>query len=245
MKRVFILLFFVSISFNSFAQEPTETTRILLENIWNLSYLTLNGTIVDWSFNSEMGTVGAGFDYDGSTTYYFGTGACNGITTILSTIDDSSFLTTTFTKTSNQCNLPETIAFETAYFEGFFKKDDPEHTFTYTLDTTVPGFPDLLITNEDGDEAFYSGESMLSIEEANKTTLSIFPNPTKEKLTISSNNANLENISIFNIQGQEVLRVKFQQNEQTITVSSLQAGVYFLKAESDTGQQLVSKFVKQ
>jgi|GEM_PF-1753401 len=245
MKRVFILLFFVSISFDSFAQEPLD---ILLEGGWgwNLSHLEIDGDIIFVPTNSEFQSAGFEIAYITQTNFYeLYAGACNYTISPVSDLNNTSFSSTTFDMTYNNCILPETLAFETVYFEAFFKINDPSHTFTYEIDTTTPNTRYLTVTNEEGDIAYYFGETLLGLEEAVEKTLSIFPNPTGDQLNILSNHTNFENISIFNIQGQEVMTVKFQQNQRSIDTSGLQTGVYFLKAESDTGQQLTAKFIKK
>ncbi len=242
MKFIFTLLFLCCINFSAFGQEPKE---ILVDFIWNLNQLTVDGTVVDWSFNDEMGTVGATFDYDGTSEYYLSAGACNGIFADLSAVDNTTFTAMDFSITPNECNLPETIAFETAYFDEFFKINDPNHTFTYTIDMTDPNFPDLTITNEVGDMAFFNGESMLGLNQSEIVDFVIFPNPTDNYLEVVCKNSIVERFSIYNIQGQKMMQLNFQQNEQPIDISSLQSGVYFLKAESDTGQQFTAKFVKK
>lgn len=59
---------------------------------------------------------------------------------------------------------------------------------------------------------------------------SAFPNPAKENLTISYNVENIENtfISIYNVLGKEVKKIKVENNNQTkINVSDLNSGIYF------------------
>ena len=117
MKKATALLITLLISLNVFAQDPIKELYL---NNWLLGYLKIDGEIVDYSFNSEINSVGIVFDTDG-TIYWMGAWVCNGITTELLTVDDSSFSTTEFEINSNECNLPETLAFEKAYFEDFFK----------------------------------------------------------------------------------------------------------------------------
>jgi hypothetical protein len=82
--------------------------------------------------------------------------------------------------------------------------------------------------------------STLSTDSFNKKDLTIYPNPVKDVLTISSDNL-IEQIAIYNIQGQLVLENK---NTNEINTSSLPIGQYVLKASSN-GIKSTKKFVKQ
>ncbi len=73
----------------------------------------------------------------------------------------------------------------------------------------------------------------------NSDSFSIFPNPTTDILTIKSGN-DLENISIFNMQGQQVL----SSQSPTIDVSLLPIGIYILKAKTENGNFIQEKFIK-
>ncbi|HIB47517.1 MAG TPA: T9SS type A sorting domain-containing protein [Flavobacteriaceae bacterium] len=241
MKKATALLITVLISLNVFAQDPTKE---LYQNNWLLGYLKIDGEIVGYSFNSEINSVGIGFDTDG-TIYWMGAWVCNGITTELLTVDGSSFSTTEFEINSNECNLPETLAFEKAYFEDFFKIDDPGHVFTYTIEYVGYNDLEMIITNEDGNQAFYGGKSILGVDDfESNTTLSVFPNPVTNNVNIASESL-LQSIRIYDIQGREVYATQFQPGNPTINTEALKTGVYFLIAESDTGQQLTAKFVKK
>jgi len=69
------------------------------------------------------------------------------------------------------------------------------------------------------------------------TNVSVYPNPTADSIKIDTNQA-FNAVNIFDITGRVV---KTFDNEKTLNVSSLQAGMYFMK--TDTG--LSAKFVKK
>ena len=74
----------------------------------------------------------------------------------------------------------------------------------------------------------------------NHSTFSIFPNPTTDIITVTSI-YDFENISIFNMQGQQVL----SSQSPTIDVSLLPIGIYILKAKTGRGNFIQEKFIKQ
>jgi hypothetical protein len=73
-------------------------------------------------------------------------------------------------------------------------------------------------------------------------TLTVFPNPVTEMLTIKLDDLTEGNISIFNNLGQMIIAQPMSEN--TINVSGLQNGIYYIRLDSDNGSY-VSKFIKQ
>lgn len=86
----------------------------------------------------------------------------------------------------------------------------------------------------------FNEEGTSIIESADTSKANIYPNPVKENLTINNANAIYgEDICIYSITG--VLVAKHSQwNGETIDVSNLTPGVYFINTNSTT-----LKFVKQ
>jgi hypothetical protein len=66
-----------------------------------------------------------------------------------------------------------------------------------------------------------------TVEQA-PATLSYFPNPVKDKLTLKAQQ-NIQNVSVFNMLGQEVMRTEMNVQRGDLDMSSLQAGPYFVK----------------
>jgi hypothetical protein len=63
--------------------------------------------------------------------------------------------------------------------------------------------------------------------------LQIYPNPANNILTIVSHTVGIENINIYNLNGQLVLNKKLNNNHNTINVSSLEAGIYIIDILSE------------
>lgn len=77
-----------------------------------------------------------------------------------------------------------------------------------------------------------------SINDNSTNRFKIFPNPTLEFLNINS--LSLDSATIYNILGEEVLKVN---NENRIDVSSLSKGVYFIKVSNGINSA-TKKFIK-
>jgi len=69
------------------------------------------------------------------------------------------------------------------------------------------------------------------------TNVSVFPNPTTDSITLQTKEE-FNSVIVYDINGRNI---KSFNNEKTLNVSTLQAGIYFLK--TDTGLQ--AKFVKK
>jgi lysophospholipase L1-like esterase len=69
-----------------------------------------------------------------------------------------------------------------------------------------------------------------------KNTLSIYPNPVKENLTISLGNTQNATLQIFDAIGQEVLYKKLEKPSTAISLRGISAGVYTVKVLSGESQ---------
>jgi photosystem II stability/assembly factor-like uncharacterized protein len=74
----------------------------------------------------------------------------------------------------------------------------------------------------------------VGINELNQNSLTIFPNPVKDLMTLQAT-TNINEIKLYNITGQLVLAQTVNANKIAINTSSLNAGIYSLKAILDNG----------
>ncbi len=91
----------------------------------------------------------------------------------------------------------------------------------------------------------YSGPA-LSVKDFNNTAeFSAYPNPTNGTIKLSSSINNVSNVAVFDMLGKEVLTKNYTNlNEVDVDLSSLNNGVYFLKAATDNGGVQTMKIVK-
>lgn len=144
--------------------------------------------------------------------------------------------------------MEENTIFEGIYLSFFFDQ--------VTQDPYIDPFPyiisddgsekTLIIENVNGDQAIY-GNYILSTINFHSSQFTVHPNPSKEKLFITTTNrfGNL-NVKIFNVEG-KLLRthnVAFE-NQTSIDVSSLKSGIYFLTIEDENGKKEIKKFIKE
>lgn len=75
--------------------------------------------------------------------------------------------------------------------------------------------------------------AQLSVEENEKIQFLVYPNPVKDKLIVSfSNDLTDVKWQLFNSLGQKILEKTISQNDNLITTSELQNGIYFFKIEA-------------
>lgn len=81
--------------------------------------------------------------------------------------------------------------------------------------------------------------------ETNTRKVLIYPNPARSYLNIS-NCDDIQSISISNISGNTLSIIRNDQNSfRTIDIDKLQPGIYFVTMQTNSGQKIVEKIVKQ
>ncbi len=131
----------------------------------------------------------------------------------------------------------------------------PAGTFTYTVDDValtedtaydlyVFSLCDLsadpVVFSFDGP---YTFNTILAIEDSALVSYTIFPNPATNSINLNAAYS-IENVSVSNILGQQVLANKGGNNELTLDIANLQVGTYFVKATVN-GIDVVERFIKK
>lgn len=82
--------------------------------------------------------------------------------------------------------------------------------------------------------------SELSTEDFAQNKFALYPNPANNVLTVSSTEAGIESVEIFNILGQQVYSNRFASNlTETINIAGLNSGMYLVKINDNTTKRLV------
>ena len=74
----------------------------------------------------------------------------------------------------------------------------------------------------------------VGVDNLSSETISIFPNPVSDNMTIRGN-VNIREITLYNIAGQAIINQVVEAKSITINTSTLPAGVYTMKATLDKG----------
>ena len=82
----------------------------------------------------------------------------------------------------------------------------------------------------------------LSVDNFNKQSIQLFPNPAKSKLKITSGQT-IDQLTIIDINGRVLNEIKLSNSEYNLDVSSLTKGVYFIEIQSGALKS-TQKFIK-
>ena len=119
----------------------------------------------------------------------------------------------------------------------FFSPTLPFSTTTLTNADNTGSTDDMFIAKLDVDVGINEINNQLNI--------SVYPNPASDKLTVEiSGNPNGSNLSLANIEGQQIIKRQITEPKTQLDISNLPSGVYFVRL---TGEKNVSvgKFIKQ
>ncbi|MEO6903213.1 MAG: T9SS type A sorting domain-containing protein [Bacteroidia bacterium] len=98
-----------------------------------------------------------------------------------------------------------------------------------------------------GDSTHYYFHTVTSIKNlaAQKETINVYPNPTKDILTIENTTSNKNSIiSIYSIQGQLMIQQPIMQSKTEINVNQLTKGIYILMLNNGE-KTSVARFIKE
>ncbi len=72
----------------------------------------------------------------------------------------------------------------------------------------------------------------------------VYPNPAHNMITISTNDSDLQKVSVFDVMGREVLSTNLSGNTETLEISDLTNGLYHMIITTDQGVEAAT-FVKE
>ena len=91
----------------------------------------------------------------------------------------------------------------------------------------------------------FSVSTVLSVEDFNKSGLSMFPNPVLDHVSIANNvNIQINTYSVVDLNGRILMNKKYDANDNTIDLTSLTKGIYFIQLETEKGT-LSKKIIKE
>ncbi len=98
------------------------------------------------------------------------------------------------------------------------------------------------IFRADSVNAFHYGSAVALVD---PSLVAVFPNPAHEQFFIQSNSIEINEIILFDLTGREVLRTEAINNQCSLNISHLTAGLYILKIHSENQAVIVKKVVVQ
>jgi PKD repeat protein len=83
----------------------------------------------------------------------------------------------------------------------------------------------------------------LSVSEANLSSVLLYPNPSTGIVTVSSPNAELNNVKVYDEFGKLVVEQQLDQQENKVDLSRFANGTYLFRILNKTGQETLRKLV--
>jgi len=144
----------------------------------------------------------------------------------------------------SQCDAQNEIVSD-LFIDNFLRDPNTQLWFSYFQFYTYSGgwSENLALTNPNGVTATFDKYILVDVEEFQRNTFTIYPNPSKDFIHIKSNGLDFEFVEIFNIKGKQILRKEFS-NQNSIDVSQLEKGIYILQVTSVQGDKSSQKFLK-
>ena len=121
----------------------------------------------------------------------------------------------------------------------------------FVIDEVIPGHYHFAFLYTSTDEAAASweidyvkliGKTLVSVNENNVQTVSLYPNPANEQVSFVLDND--AQVSVFDMTGRMVSEMNAAAGNAQLNVSELESGVYFVNFRYVNGSTAVAKFVK-
>ena len=129
---------------------------------------------------------------------------------------------------------------QTTYY--YYDNDADDLAYRYNNAHLVSGFLGIDQTTET-----YERNTAVTLSRDNTLAAAdfqLYPNPAKDLITIQTNSSQeIKTVSIVDMQGRTVFTSN--QNIESISVSNLQQGMYFMTLETSNGASATKKFIKQ
>lgn len=232
--KILLLILLSAFTFQGLAQDPDpelfQTWYLFkIEIKWSNGVLIseIEPSISPWlTINESLG--------------FNGFGACNEFSGNFEYIPASNeFDPINYTESLFDCETEFHDALEDEYF-GYFKW--PGELLSYFFYTDSDGIEHLVLSKGSPGFELNFVNTQLSVNEFFKNEIKIHPNPATKILTVSTENNPIEKLAVYSVSGRKVLEQNTAEN--SIDVSGLQNGIYFLEITSSEGKS-VRKFIKQ
>ncbi|HLV23941.1 MAG TPA: T9SS type A sorting domain-containing protein [Moheibacter sp.] len=225
------------------AQQPE-----LFDNDWYLTMITVDGE----EFSTPPSDVHSMPPHDETSINYFTvieaglflTQGCNMMDITLEDLDDSSFTVLGVGSTLEECMYPLYEAHDGRYFRFFGGGPDEEFPwegFQYEIISNSDVSKSLVITNPNGDKAYYNN-SLLSTSEISDPKGNFQIAFQNDDLIIKSPESMAKSVSIFDWNGKLILMSE-TRNEK-VNVHKLPKGIYVVNIRDEKGN-VYSKKVRR
>lgn len=216
----------------------TAQTSEMLDTTWYLHNLEIDNVDYSPPVNSDISSIQSVFSNE-----LMETGICSGANAEITAFDNMAFNIGGIFFIELECNEQESNNYEGLYFFDFYLADTGDNLFAYEIVDGQDSPRTLVVTNENGDRAFY-GNTILSVDDFDANIFKMFPNPVTSSLQLESS-ATIKEVRFYNVSGKLVLEENANGLNPTIILEQLLSGVYFVEVASDDGLVEVQKLIKE
>lgn len=219
MKKI-TLLFLLFCSLCSFAQDINPQ----LFQTWYLNFVQSNDLSEAYHV-SEIGAPNVPTLMISDDLTFNGMGACNAFSGNFASLTFENFETADLTSGTEICSTQTLNNFEGSYLSFL------QSTGWYNIATESNGLV-LTMDNPIFGRAIFKNYR-LKTTDFESDQVAIYPNPSSSKIFINYNQLVISNVEIINSFGQKVQ--EGNDHFESVDISNLSAGVYFLKIKTDRG----------
>ncbi len=246
MKKITLSLFAFFCFYFGFTQEDL----IAGGTTWTLHYMVIDGNTINVT-QPHPGNPNyhPGIQFVESTPNHYDFSASAGDVNVAFNSETSlSFTPDTFTVqnpsvTLALCFLHCTL--ETQYLGTIILGNSaPPRTFNYEIINEGNGNKTLIIDTPEGNRAVH-GNYILSIKQFQKRKIVMYPNPVKKKLYFDFKGFAVEKMNVLSLVGSSIFETKISNQENSLDLSFLSPGVYFIKTTYRDGATSISRFIKE
>lgn len=120
----------------------------------------------------------------------------------------------------------------------------PPRIFNYEIIDEGNGNKTLIIDTPEGNRAVH-GNYILSVKQFQEKKIVMYPNPVKKKLYFDFKGISVKKMNVFSVVGTSIFETKISNQENSLDLSFLSPGVYFIKTAYRNGDTSVSRFIKE
>ena len=238
MKRIVSLMIIALTTLSMAAQDPA-----LFDTTWFIHKITFNGLETPIPQSSEPIPFEETRFID-DTFISMETRHCNLYVANIEYIISDEFLIQGVVELKDTCLEQANLDFTSLLANVITVDFSPSgEIFEYEI-TSSGSSKSLLITNRLGDSVLY-GNEMLSVSDNTALPVIIYPNPTNNLLMLDITGEAISEVTIISVAGIEVASFSEIKTNNTVDVSNLPAGVYFIQVVAKTGQRQIVRFVKK
>lgn len=244
-RFIMFCVFFISFSTILKAQEVDNPQETLMEETWYLIKTEIDNEEHPFIANEEIEQVILDFNLDPehNNVHIFSPTLCEALEWSLSFVAENEFSTAfEMDLAYNWCTDGDNIYYDNFYYLGGFWSNQKEHPFEFYI-TQEEEYKALVITGNENDKAYFQSVPYMSVNNREKSNLTIYPNPANDFLYIENLTEPIQ-VEIYDLSGKVLLSQEANEARKQVNLSQLSNGIYLYEL-SQNGQGIkTGKMIK-